>query len=150
MERMNAYDPILRNLWLGGYKSAQDKSFLDAKNIKLIVNCTKECPKTEYPNIKCVQLKVDDDPSSTETMVTYYPALAALIHESLLARRAVYVHCFAGMNRSPTLIAVYLMLYLGFMPADAVKYVREKRNGTFAVDYLFDVMMAIYVKHRYV
>ena len=45
-------DQIIPGLWLGNYKSALDKSFLKAKGISIIINCTPNKPFiTEMENV---------------------------------------------------------------------------------------------------
>ncbi|KAL4713059.1 hypothetical protein ACJJTC_001113 [Scirpophaga incertulas] len=41
---------------------------------------------------------------------------------------SVYVHCKAGRTRSATLVGCYLMMKNGWSPAEAVEYMRSKRQ----------------------
>ena len=50
----------------------------------------------------------------------------AFIHEHTLARRAVYVHCAAGVGRSPVLVIAYLMA-CGMPVQAAIAFVTQRR-----------------------
>ncbi len=70
-------------------------------------------------------------------------AVAALARE-LTAGRSVYVHCTAGLNRSPTTIIAYLMLHRK-MPLDAaVAWLIERHD---AVPYT-DVLTRFAKRHK--
>ena len=40
----------------------------------------------------------------------------------------IMVHCFAGVSRSPTIVAAYMIKYLGYGCNDALKLIRSKRS----------------------
>jgi len=52
-------------------------------------------------------------------------AVAALARE-LDSGRHVYVHCTAGLNRSPTVVIAYLMLHRGMAREEAVAWLLER------------------------
>ena len=49
------------------------------------------------------------------------------IHQHLERGESVYVHCYAGRSRSPTVVVHYLMLYHDFSFPDALKWVERYR-----------------------
>ena len=52
-------------------------------------------------------------------------AVARLAAE-LAADRSVFVHCTAGMNRSPTVIIAYMMLHCGMSRDQALAWLTER------------------------
>jgi predicted protein tyrosine phosphatase len=64
-----------------------------------------------------------DDGSLRERLVDAVRELAALVG----AGRTVYVHCTAGFERSPSVVAAYLAWCRGFGGAAAIALVMERR-----------------------
>ena len=70
----------------------------------------------------------------------------AAIEQALTADGAVVVHCAAGIGRTGTLVACYLVS-TGMTPDDAITRVRELRPGSLEVDEQVDAV-ALYETHR--
>ena len=51
---------------------------------------------------------------------------AKLVDAAIRKRKRVLVHCYAGQNRSASICAAYLILYSGWTPSKAIKYVRHR------------------------
>ncbi|XP_014606298.1 PREDICTED: phosphatidylglycerophosphatase and protein-tyrosine phosphatase 1 isoform X2 [Polistes canadensis] len=49
-------------------------------------------------------------------------------HNNLKESETVYVHCKAGRTRSATLVGCYLMMKNGWIPEEAVDYMKSKRR----------------------
>ncbi len=56
------------------------------------------------------------------------PTCVAKLHELLNAGHTVYIHCTAGVNRSPTVAAAYLHWRLGWPLEKAVAHLESVRN----------------------
>ena len=52
---------------------------------------------------------------------------ADFIHAALSAEKRVFVHCAAGVGRSPMACAAYLMKHRGMAAADAVSLLEDRR-----------------------
>ena len=119
---------ILPNLWLGPIGLTYESDFLQENNIQRIVTVYDKYHFTSAMTnlrIQSFQIKIydtDDAPigDSFEDATTF-------IEEALRKNEGVYVHCFAGVSRSPTIVAAYLMRYYGFSVNDALQYIKERR-----------------------
>ena len=124
---------IITNLWVGDYKSALNKEFLIKNNIKLIINCSKILDFTDLDNITKIRLSINDDrkQSSNQKMIELFPNVYNTIDNNLSNNKGVLVHCKAGMQRSATIVALYLMKKFN-MNFDKVKQIiRNKRQIVF-------------------
>ena len=52
------------------------------------------------------------------------------IHSRITNNEPVMVHCLAGLGRTGTILACYLIKYEKMSAEDAITHVREKRHGS--------------------
>jgi protein-tyrosine phosphatase len=57
------------------------------------------------------------------------PALE-IVRQSILDEKPTYVHCLAGMERSPTVCIAYLCQYEGMQPWEALNWVKQSNPRT--------------------
>jgi len=113
--RCRDVDEIITGLWLGNYKCALDKSFLKAKDISVIINCTPNKPFiTEMENdddIETYRIPVNDSLLERDfiLMQDYFKIiLPLLIKKYIIEKRSILIHCQAGKQRSAILMAALL------------------------------------------
>lgn len=126
----NAYDQIIEYLFLGSKRAVDTYAY----QFSMIVNCTRSSD-IPFPKNDTIQIRIpiNDDPSDCDKLGLLIQETRVLeqIHESIVAKQPVLVHCFAGMQRSCALVACYLIKYYGMTPDEAVEYIRHKRPIAF-------------------
>ena len=124
---------IKKNLWIGDYKSALNKNFLIKNNIKLVINCSKTLNFTDLENIIKIRLSMNDDRKeiSDKKMIELFPTVFDIIDNNLKNNNGVLVHCKAGMQRSATIVALYLMKKFKKKFEEVKQTIRDKRNIVF-------------------
>ena len=123
---------IIPNLWLGNINIARNSKFFESNKIKLVLNCSKDI--SFYSNYtKNVRIAVDDNLKSEEIdkMYKYLDKGSDLINMTINRNEGVLVHCFAGKQRSATLIAAFLMKYANLKMKDAILSIKSKRLVAF-------------------
>ena len=71
------------------------------------------------------RLMVDDEP--TEQISRLFSKTTQIIADAVAANEPVLVHCAAGMSRSVTIVAAYLISTHSLTAAEAVAYIKKRR-----------------------
>ncbi len=71
------------------------------------------------------RLTADDDPQ--EQICRYFPQIVAIIRAAAAACEPVLIHCAAGMSRSVTACAAYLIAEYGLTAEAAVAHIKMRR-----------------------
>ena len=91
-------------------------------NITCIINVSGEKCKTQ--NKLCRQINItnlDDSPDVEIDQLFDY------VYDIIEKEQCVYIYCLAGISRSPTLVASYLMRKYSIGCDEALDYIRERR-----------------------
>lgn len=117
---------ITERIWLGNYADAKDIARLKREGITHVLSCAGELPMVDYPNgIVNVKLDLDDDPR--ERIANVFVYTNRFIEDALRGDGKILVHCAAGISRSATVLAWYLMTKTGASPAAVIAYLRSRR-----------------------
>lgn len=104
---------IFPRIFVGGVNVAKDRELIDQRNIKAIVNATKELPNyfSEDESFSYYKISVTD--SIDSPLSKYFDEAADFMNEKLEASDAncILVHCQMGQSRSPSVIIACKYLY---------------------------------------
>lgn len=129
-------DKITERIYLGNYQTAKDKDFFKEKNIKAVLNCTKDLPNhfAHNKDIEYMRIPVDDSlkEKDYELMFKFMPVIAEFINKHTnVQRNNILVHCYAGRQRSACAVATFLMAKCGLNPHDSCEIIMKKRPEAF-------------------
>jgi protein-tyrosine phosphatase len=114
-------------LYLGGaLESAYNNDFISNNKITHIINCAKEL-SIKYPlGITGYRIDLEDDnPEGASALIE---AGAILLKKWLEDPKAVIlVHCFAGMSRSVSVVAAYLVINKNYTVKRAIQFLESCR-----------------------
>lgn len=138
----NHSDKIIDHLWIGDRISATDSDFLSQNKVKLVVNCTKDLqiPMVyQRLGIQVIRLPINDinNQDSNTLLRNEIDGIVDTIHGYRKNGLNVLVHCYAGMSRSATVVASYLIKHYDHQAALAIMYIQSKRPITFQPQPMF-------------
>lgn len=119
---------IIPGIWVGGWRVALDGEWLAEHRISTVFNCTKEVEF--HPSIPHqYRVPVDDNlqPAEIRNMEEWAPEIAYKILTEFNEGRQILIHCHAGMQRSATACAFFLMVLTG-RPLVQVMYLIKSRR----------------------
>ena len=119
---------IIDNIWLGDISDANNTLFLTNNNIKVIINCTKDfgSRNTTFN----YRLPINDD-LSIQSLVDMSGMLEQFVNIMEYHKENILVHCYAGRQRSATLVAAYIMRKYKMSYDDALKFIKSRRHVAF-------------------
>lgn len=133
---LTKYDKIISKIYLGNHQAAKDREFFNKKNIKAVLNCSKDIPNTFVcqKDIEYMRIPLDDSLKEVDfiKMYNFLPVMVEFIHKHAgLQKQNILIHCWAGRQRSAIGVAAYLVAYHNMKPAQACRYVMDKRPEAF-------------------
>ncbi|CAL1541302.1 unnamed protein product [Lymnaea stagnalis] len=121
----NGMNKILPGLYIGNFRDAKDNKQLNDNNITHIVavhdNAKKIIEDKEY-----LCILASDSPD--QDLTKYFPQVIKFIHKARLEGGSVLVHCLAGVSRSVTLTAAYIMTVTDLGWRDSLNAIRGARS----------------------
>lgn len=119
------------NLWVGSERDSANAAAAKRNGVTLVVNCTRNLPQP-LQGVAHVRVPVDDTPDDADVMLRHLWDAVRHIDTHLLRGGGVLVHCYAGISRSASVAAAYLMWREGLTPAEAVARVQRDKPETFS------------------
>jgi dual specificity MAP kinase phosphatase len=129
---------ILPGLWLGNGKASMNEDFLKKNSINVVFNCTKDLPFQSSIR-KRYRVPVHDNLKSEEIRNMELWSFEIVYKLSKEHKKGnVLVHCYAGMQRSAAVVAMYLIATQRMKKEDAINFIRQKRSIAFSPFVNFD------------
>ena len=117
---------IIENLWLGAIQSSCNREELKKRNIETIVSAILGASAAFPFDFDYERAKLRD--VENEDIKQDIRRLLPKIHNDLINKRGVMVHCIMGVSRSATIVAAYLIKYNGMSAHQALDYIKNKRS----------------------
>ena len=108
--------------------SKDEVQWLHEQGVKSIVTIREEPLDNDWIN-KINYLHVLSDDMGVPTFEDLAHSID-FIHERIQNNEPVLVHCLAGMGRTGTILACYMIIYQKMSAEDAIQHIREKRHGS--------------------
>lgn len=125
---------IVPGLWLGNRKAALDEEWLRREGISVVFNATKDIPFA--PGYRTLyRVPVDDNLEEEEIRnmeLWAWEIVFKLLREYNSGKR-ILVHCYAGMQRSAAIIAMFLIAKYRCTTDEAIKFIKKRRPIAFHV-----------------
>ena len=128
----NNADQIVPNVWLGNLRAAHDETFLKNAGIQVVFNATKDAPFHSSIRRR-YRVPVDDNLQEEEIRnmeLWGYEIIYKLVKE-YKEGRPVLIHCHAGMQRSPAIVTMFLIVVYHMSADQAKAYIANKRPIVF-------------------
>lgn len=111
-------------LFISDLKSACDGVELQRAGITHVINLSGR--QNFYPvPVVVMNIDLDDHPSSR--IDRHFESTNKFIELACQQGGRVLVHCMAGISRSSTIVASYLMYRYGFSPSKTLAFIRDRR-----------------------
>jgi protein-tyrosine phosphatase len=140
------YHEIIPNLYLGNSTAAEKYS----NNFDIIINVTPNIPFYSKKT-KNIRISVNDDLTNNSNLILAVETEKILpyLNDYLKNNKKVLIHCRAGMQRSATLVASYLIRYKKYDIEQAKKIIKNKRNIAFVPYTNFNNTLTIIYNNTY-
>ena len=122
------------SLFLGSKEDAKNEKFANDNKISVIINVTRDVKDHyKYGTMMYYRVPIDDDLTdiSTAYMAYHLRYMPEIIQFHLSKGDNLLVHCFAGKERSATVVLAYLIKYHFHSYKLALKYLLDKKKDVF-------------------
>ena len=125
-------DEIIPGVWIGRWQPALNEEWLSKHGIKAVFNCTKQV--AFHPSVPHqYRIPVDDNlqPAEINNMEAWAPEIAYKMLREYRAKHPMLIHCHAGMQRSTTACAFFLMVLTGKPLIHVMRHIKVMRSVAF-------------------
>ena len=119
---------VTSKLYVGDINDARNLDFLRSKNVNTIVNCTTDIDNFHAGKFNYMKLGLLDTPDQDLTRIL--EPVSSKIIETIKDGRVVFVHCYAGISRSTSIVIYTLMKLHDWTFEKAFRYVKMMHPRT--------------------
>ncbi|NJP09720.1 MAG: dual specificity protein phosphatase family protein [Leptolyngbyaceae cyanobacterium RU_5_1] len=120
---------ISKKLAVGAAPTLQTLPELAKHGIQVLVSLCAETearlPDEVQQHFECVRLVLPDSHCAEQLTPDQLAKAVALLHHPIANQRTVFVHCLAGIERSPTVCIAYLCQHHQFELWEATKWLKQ-------------------------
>jgi len=117
---------ILPHLFIGNQRDAANKERLKELGVTHVVNVTAHLPlHFEDNGINYLRLPASD--SGSQNLKQYFSHAISFIESAEASNGKVLVHCQAGVSRSPSIVAAYLIARSHKSLSEAFTFIKDRR-----------------------
>lgn len=124
---MGYYDKpslIIEGLYMGNYFQSLSWETCKAYNFDHVINMGVQAPDSTRVPFSFFNI-LDRENSN---ILQYFISTTDIIEKYLTKKKNVYVHCYAGISRSSTIVAAYLIRFYRMTTDEAISYIKERRS----------------------
>lgn len=119
---------VIPNLWLGNCKAAYNHNFLKTFNIKYVVTIMDDFNhNNKLDGISYYIIPLKNKNTCDKDLIPLFDKVTTLIHNLLNSGIKVLVNCKRGHHRSASVVAAYLIRYIGIKYETSIKYINLLR-----------------------
>lgn len=115
---------IIDGLYLGDIRCASNLKILKLHKIKYILNVTDDIPFFFKNNFEYARIPIKDKP---EVDVSVFFNHSSSYIENRIRDGNIFIHCYAGISRSSSIVIAYLIIKKKYSYKDAYNLVKSKR-----------------------
>lgn len=116
-------------LAVGGSPQPGDSTLLAQAGIKIVfslcANSEERLPDDVNDNFRCLRLVLPDSHYKSEIQVSQLAAAVDIVNHSIEHELPIYVHCLAGIERSPTVCIAYLCQHQKLQLWEALNWLKQ-------------------------
>ena len=116
-------DQITETIFLGNIDAAFNKKKLKQLGIKKVLTVMSAFGNHYSPH-EFIHKSIDVDDDFRTNIICHFKECISFIE----GKDKIFVHCAAGMSRSPTIVIAYIMWKKKLRLNEAIKFVKEKRS----------------------
>jgi protein-tyrosine phosphatase len=121
---------IINEIYLSGYKSANDYNYLKTNKFTHIINCataSKNFTPILYEDFTYLTLDINDEPGF-DIIYYIYQCIDFIENADNVNNRKILIHCYEGVSRAPTLLSSYLVWKYNYEIDFVISLIKEKRK----------------------
>ena len=116
-------DQITETIYLGNIDAAFNKKKLKQLGIKKVLTVMSAFGNHYSPH-EFIHKSIDVDDDFRTNIICHFKECILFIE----GKDKIFVHCAAGMSRSPTIVIAYIMWKRKLRLNEAIRFVKEKRS----------------------